>query len=154
LLFKYLKKETNMAIQTREELIEALALVGITGLARSGDLDKLFTGGGGSGTVSSEDITDATVVGKQLIVAATQVAARTAIGAGTSSLTIGTTASTAKAGNYVPTTAEVGSALKAKTQVNALAAVSVADATDGATAATLANANKAAINAIIAALKA
>lgn len=34
-----------MAITTRNELIAALALVGITGLAREGDLDSLFTPG-------------------------------------------------------------------------------------------------------------
>lgn len=142
-----------MAITTREQLIETLSLIGLLGAARNGDLDGLFSGGSG-GSVTSDSITDASAVGKQVLVAASQAAARTAIGAGTSNLAIGTTASTAKAGNYTPTSAEVGNALKAKTQVNALAAVSVADATDGATAATLANANKVAINAIIAALKA
>lgn len=74
--------------------------------------------------------------------------------AGGSSLTIGTTATTAKAGNYTPTSAEVSTALKAKAQVAALTAVSVANATDEATAIALANANKTAINAIITALKA
>lgn len=49
-----------------------------------------------------------------------------------------------------PAASGVGS----KTKIAALAAVSAADATDAATAATLANANKTAINAIIAALKA
>ena len=39
--------------------------------------------------------------------AASQSAARTAIGAGTSNLALGTTASTAKAGNYQPTWAQV-----------------------------------------------
>jgi hypothetical protein len=34
-----------MAITTRNELVEALALIGITGLARAGDLDVLFEGG-------------------------------------------------------------------------------------------------------------
>lgn len=77
--------------------------------------------------------------------------------------TIGTSATTAKAGNYVPTSAEVSAGLKAKTQVNALAAVSVADAVPSVAAPTkaefdavvaLTNANKVAINAIIAALKA
>lgn len=78
--------------------------------------------------------------------------------------TIGTTAITAKAGNYVPTSTEVSTALKAKTQINALATVTAANGTvaagDPPTKAefdalvTLANANKAAINAIIAALKA
>lgn len=36
-----------MAISTRDELVEALALIGITGLARSGDLDSLFESGAG-----------------------------------------------------------------------------------------------------------
>lgn len=76
---------------------------------------------------------------------------------------VGTSAATAKAGNYTPSTAEVGTALKAKTQVAALAAVSAANATPSVAEptkaefdvlVTLANANKVAINAIIAALKA
>lgn len=50
-----------------------------------------------------------TLPGKPAVIAAgaDQAAARTSIGAGTSSLAIGTTASTAKAGNYTPTYAEV-----------------------------------------------
>lgn len=59
-------------------------------------------GGGGPTTVTSDDITDATNVGKSLLTAEDAVSARTAIGAGTSDLVIGTTASTAKAGNYTP----------------------------------------------------
>lgn len=58
-------------------------------------------------TIESADITDATATGRNLITAATQAAARTAIGAGTSSLALGTTASTAKAGNYAPAWDEV-----------------------------------------------
>ena len=142
-----------MAITNREELIETLALIGLMGAARNGDLDSLFAGGSG-GTVTSDDITDATTVGKNVLKAVDAAAARTAIGAGTSSLAIGTTASTAKVGNYVPSSAEVSTALKAKTQIAALAAITTPDATDLATAQTLANANKAAINLIIAALKA
>lgn len=57
-----------------------------------------FTPGGG-GDVTAADITDATTVGRQVLTAANQTAARTAIGAGTSSLALGTTASTALAGN-------------------------------------------------------
>ena len=53
-------------------------------------------------TVTVNDITDATTVGKDVLLASTQVQARTAIGAGTSNLTIGTTATTAKAGDYTP----------------------------------------------------
>jgi hypothetical protein len=49
---------------------------------------------------------------------------------------------------------QIDGAVAAKTQIAALTAVSTADATDLATAIALANANKAKINAIIAALKA
>ena len=56
----------------------------------------------GQPTVTVNDITDATTVGKDILLASTQVQARTAIGAGTSNLTIGTTATTAKAGDYAP----------------------------------------------------
>lgn len=59
-------------------------------------------GGGGESSVKVADITDATTVGKSVLLATTQAQARTAIGAGTSNLTIGTTATTAKAGNYTP----------------------------------------------------
>lgn len=89
------------------------------------------------------------VTGKPAVIAAgaNQSEARSAIGAGTSSLAIGTTASTAKAGNYTPSTSEVSNSLKAKSQISALTAIadpSTATAEDIATA----------VNAIIAALKA
>lgn len=67
------------------------------------------------------------------------------------------TAPTATVGTnttQLATTAFVQSATKSKTQTVALTAVVVADATDLPTAIALANANKVAINAIIAALKA
>lgn len=60
---------------------------------------------------ASTDISDATTVGKAVLVATDQAAARTAIGAGTSSLAIGTTSSTAKVGNYTPTSTEITTAL-------------------------------------------
>lgn len=63
--------------------------------------------GGGDVEITSESISDASAVGKEVLTASTAAAARTAIGAGTSNLTLGTTASTAKAGNYVPTWGEV-----------------------------------------------
>lgn len=58
-----------------------------------------------SGTPAWTDIT-----GKPAVIAAgaDQAAARTAIGAGTSNLALGTTSSTAKAGDYAPTKADVG----------------------------------------------
>lgn len=80
---------------------------------------------GGSVSVAWDDITGkptipaaATVdnlggagaAGKAVMKAADAAAARTAIGAGTSNLKVGTTASDAKAGNYKPTLAEIGAA--------------------------------------------
>lgn len=59
-------------------------------------------GGGGPATITSEDISDASETGKSVLTAEDAAAARTAIGAGTSSLSIGTTSSTAKAGDYQP----------------------------------------------------
>src|SRR5690606_38417335 len=58
----------------------------------------------GGGTVAWDDVT-----GKPAVIAAgaDAAAARTAIGAGTSNLTIGTTASTAAAGNHTHTAAAV-----------------------------------------------
>lgn len=82
--------------------------------------------GGGGGQVvdlTADDITDATAVGKSVIKAADGAAARQAIGAGTSNLKVGATAADAKAGNYAPTTKEVGDALKAKAQLMAIAAL-------------------------------
>lgn len=49
----------------------------------------------------------ASAIGKALQAAADADAARTVIGAGTSSLVIGTTATTAKAGNYQPAAANI-----------------------------------------------
>ncbi len=58
----------------------------------------------GGGSVAWDDVTDKPAV---IGAGATQAAARTAIGAGTSSLAIGTTGSTAAAGNHVHTAAVV-----------------------------------------------
>lgn len=55
-----------------------------------------------SHTHTSANISDSTTVGRAVLVAVDAAAARTAIGAGTSNLTIGTTSSTAKAGDYAP----------------------------------------------------
>lgn len=54
------------------------------------------------GAVSPDDITGATAVGKSVLTAADAAAARVAMGAGTSSLALGTTSTTAKAGDYAP----------------------------------------------------
>lgn len=59
-------------------------------------------------TITAADITDSTEVGRNVLTAIDEAAARAAIGAGTSNLVIGVTSTTAKAGDYVPTKAEVG----------------------------------------------
>jgi hypothetical protein len=64
--------------------------------------------GGSGGTVTSANITDATTTGRNVLTATDAAAARSAIGAGTSNLAIGTTSTTAKAGNYTPTKSDVG----------------------------------------------
>jgi Major tropism determinant N-terminal domain len=59
----------------------------------------------------STQITDSTATGRSVLTAADAAAARTAIGAGTSSLALGTTGTTAKAGNWFPSFAEVTGSL-------------------------------------------
>lgn len=61
----------------------------------------------GNWTPASTDISDATTVGRSVVTAATQAAARTAIGAGTSNLAVGATAADAKAGDWTPAIADV-----------------------------------------------
>lgn len=55
-----------------------------------------------SHTHTAANISDATTIGRTVLTAADATAVRTAIGAGTSSLAIGTTSTTAKAGDYAP----------------------------------------------------
>jgi len=71
--------------------------------------NKVIGGGGGLTSVASADITDATATGRSLLKATDATNVRTLIGAGTSSLALGTTGTTAKAGNYVPAWAEITS---------------------------------------------
>lgn len=85
----------------------------------------------------STDISDSTSTGRSVLTASSQAAARGAIGAGTSNLVIGTTASTAKAGNYQPTAANITDAttvgrnvLKAADAAAARTAISAAAAAD------------------------
>lgn len=68
-------------------------------LHRATNATTLTEVGGAGGSVASTDITDSTVTGRALIVAADAAAGRAAIGAGTSSLALGTTGATACAGN-------------------------------------------------------
>lgn len=84
----------------------------------------------GDTTVTSEDITDATEIGKDVLTAATQAAARTAIGAGTSDLVIGTTSGTAKAGDYKPVVSDLtDSSAAGRTALKAAVVAAGADQT-------------------------
>lgn len=120
-----------MTPTTREELYAALAQIGVMGGIKEGVFDALFSSGGGA--VAWADITSKPTTFPPIV---------------------GTTATTAKAGNYTPTSAEVSTALKAKAAIASLATVTTPDATDEATAITLVNALKVAVNQVIAALKA
>lgn len=66
--------------------------------------------GGGPATVTADDITDATELGKAILKVTDPAAARTAIGAGTSNLALGTGANNAKPGNYAPKVEEISDA--------------------------------------------
>lgn len=81
-----------------------------------------------------DNLSGAGATGKAVMKAASAEAARTAIGAGTSNLTIGTTATTAKAGNYAPptvTTSANGLMLSAdKTKLDGIVAGATKNATD------------------------
>lgn len=66
-------------------------------------------------TQAASTISDSTTVGRSVLTAVDAAAARTAIGAGTSSLAIGTTNVTAKAGDYQPTSANITDATSAAT---------------------------------------
>lgn len=89
---------------------------GLAELDRDGDVInaagvKITGGGGGTGggdgTVLVANITDATTVGRAIIKGVDAAAVRALIGAGISSLALGTTSSTAKAGNWVPGVADI-----------------------------------------------
>lgn len=72
-------------------------------------INEVLTAVGSGGAIDADSISDASTVGKALIRAANAAAARTAIGAGTSSLVIGTGGGDAKAGDYQPTWSQVSS---------------------------------------------
>lgn len=104
---------------------------------------------GGASSVTAASISDASDTGRSVLKAANPALARTAIGAGTgnSNLAVGTTAADAKAGNYVPTAAEVANGLKVKTQLVAVAAIATPASATAEQVAT-------AFNSLLAALKA
>lgn len=110
-------------------------------------INEVLAAVGAGGTIDADAITDATTIGKALIRAADAATARTAIGAGTSSLALGTSSSTAKAGDYQPTASNISdsttigrtilTAANAAAVLTALSAYSAA-ATDSAIAAAVA----------------
>lgn len=83
-------------------------------------------------THTAAQISDATTVGRSVLTAADAVAARTAIGAGTSSLTLGSTASTAAAGNHTHTHASLTDTTTIGTQVATAATAAAARSAIGA----------------------
>ena len=70
-------------------------------------INEVMAAVGSGGSITADSITDATTVGKAVVRAANAAAARLAIGAGTSSIVVGTGAGDAKAGNYQPTAANI-----------------------------------------------
>lgn len=90
-----------------------------TQVTLAGDLGGTATAptviGGTHHTHTASQISDSTTVGRSLVTAVDAPTARTAIGAGTSNLAIGTTNTTAKAGDYQPASANITDAASAAT---------------------------------------
>ena len=88
-------------------------------------------------SVESKNISDVSAIGKSLLKANNETTARTAIGAGTSNLKLGTTSTDAKAGNYVPAWTEITGKPREFTPTSAtsttIGGVKVADYVDPAT---------------------
>lgn len=100
---------TGQALVTATDAAAARTAIG----AGSSDLalgTTSTTAKAGNYAPSSADISDATAVGRGLLTAVDAATARTAIGAGNSSLVIGTTSTTAKAGDYAPSAANISDA--------------------------------------------
>ena len=93
---------------------------------------------------TATDIGDSTTVGRSVLTAADAAAARAAIGAGTSNLTLGTSGSTAKAGDYQPASTDItdatatgrslltaADAAAARTAIGVIGGAGLVGATDG-----------------------
>jgi hypothetical protein len=88
---------------------ERTKLSGIATAATANSADAtLLNRANHTGTQPSSTLSDSTVVGRSVLTAADAATARAAIGAGTSSLALGTTSTTAKAGDYTPPDAATG----------------------------------------------
>lgn len=106
------------------------------------------TAASGDHTHTAAQISDATTVGRGVLTAADADAARGAIGAGTSDLTLGTTASTAAAGNHThPINGVTGLQDALDSKLTASQAAAVGDATDETDVVTQFNALLAALRA-------
>lgn len=98
-----------LALQVSQDADRAEAAAEAAGSGGTGGTGAVSTVAGRTGDVvlAADDLTDATVTGKAVIRATDAADARTAIGAGTSSLVVGTTAGTAKAGDYRPSASDI-----------------------------------------------
>lgn len=100
--------ELTSGLAGKAATVHSHAVADVTGLQTA--LDGKQAAGSYAATThthTAAQISDSTTTGRSVLTAASQAAARTAIGAGTSSLAIGTTGSTAKAGNYTPAIADL-----------------------------------------------
>lgn len=95
---------TNKAFLATERTKLAGVATGATANATDAALRDRSTH---TGSQAASTISDSTTTGRAVLTAASAAAARTAIGAGTSSLAVGTTAADAKAGNYTPPIADL-----------------------------------------------
>src|SRR5664279_6029663 len=80
-------------------------------------------------TPTADTLSGATVIGKSLIKATDAASARLAIGAGNSALVIGTTSTTAKAGDYQPTAENISNATTVGRNVLKLSLIHISEPT-------------------------
>jgi len=91
------RKITAAKLNAIEDAIDATVAT-VNGVGPDSAGNVVVSGGGGP--ITSADISDSTATGRAVLTAADAATARSAIGAGTSNLAIGTTGSTAAAGNH------------------------------------------------------